>query len=40
VAWVSSATTPFFTWMFQEQPPVQFTPCVLRTTLSVWKRFR
>jgi len=26
--------------MFHEQPPVQFTPCVERTTLSCWKRLR
>ena len=31
---------PSFTWIFHVQPPVQLTPCVLRTILSCCQRFR
>ena len=40
MAWVSQVTMPSFTNTFQEQPPVQFTPWVLRTMASCWERLR
>jgi hypothetical protein len=39
VAWVSQVMMPSLTNTFHEQPPVQFTPWVLRTIASYWERF-